>query len=157
MSRNINKVAIYLRQAYSGDGNDYLNKQQAMLVKICKEKGWKYTIYKEIASGSKIENRFQFKKLLNEIQENLYDAVIVADIYRLSRNLLDLEKVKGILASSDTSLYIGDTEMSLTRNNDDERSEEIKYLLSKYIGKNNVIMDIYNNLDLSIVKKDEMD
>lgn len=142
MSRNINKVAIYLRQAYSGDGNDYLNKQQDMLIKICKEKGWKYTIYKENDSGLNIEKRFKLKKLLNEIQENLYDAVMVSDISRLSRNLLNLEKIKDILVSSNTSLYIGDTEMSLTSNNDGERSEEIKYLLSKYIGKNNVIMDI---------------
>lgn len=135
MSKNISTLAIYSRQAYATEGENDLKKQEEILVQLCKKRGWKHTIYKESGSGLNIEKHFKLKKLLNEIKANLYDAVMVADISQLSMNLLDLEKIKGVLASSNTRLYIGDTEMSLAKNNDDKRLEEIKCFISRMYNK----------------------
>lgn len=75
------KVAIYLRKS-RGDIDDLLKHEQ-QLIKLCEDKGYKYDLYKEIASSDTMERK-ELTLLLNKIKE--YDKIIVTAIDRLSRN-----------------------------------------------------------------------
>ncbi|MBZ9688447.1 recombinase family protein [Clostridium estertheticum] len=115
----ISNVAIYLRVASAREGKKGLFKQQNILLEVCKKNGWKSTIYKEIASGATIQKRPEIKKLLNDVTQNLYDAVLVVDVSILSRQITELAIIKHTLVSSNTDLYILNKVMDFTNDNDE--------------------------------------
>lgn len=52
-------------------------------------------VFKEVASAGGIENRPVFNELLLEIEQGLWDAILIVSIDRLTRgNALDLERIK---------------------------------------------------------------
>ena len=79
-------VAIYLRKSRDeADKEDVLAKHRDTLTAIAKEKGWKYTLYEEIASGERIAYRPVMQELLETVEKGMYEAVLVRDIDRLGR------------------------------------------------------------------------
>jgi len=79
----IKDVAIYLRKS-RGEEED-LDKHRTDLEDLCKIKGWRYTSYAEIGSSDSIDLRPEMIRLLKDVEDDLYDAIVVMDIDRLSR------------------------------------------------------------------------
>jgi site-specific DNA recombinase len=82
--RLVNEVAIYLRKSRGDEDKDLL-KHKDILIELCKDKDWKYVIYSEIGQSDSIEFRPKMKELLNDIANDMFDAVLVVDYDRLSR------------------------------------------------------------------------
>lgn len=78
-------VAIYLRKSRENEEDDVLIKHRMELVSLAEKFNWKYVIYPEVVSGDTISSRPEMQKLLRDMQEDLYDAVLVVDIDRLGR------------------------------------------------------------------------
>lgn len=95
-------VAIYLRKS-RGDLEKDLEKHKLVLIDICKKNGWKYVLYEEVESGESISMRPVMQRLLNDIINEVYDAVLVIDIDRLGRgDMGDQDTIKKAFAKSDT-------------------------------------------------------
>ncbi|WP_174732986.1 recombinase family protein [Mesobacillus harenae] len=84
----IKHVAMYLRisQEKKSENVETLANHRDILEEYCKENGLTYEVYGEVLSGgaSEMEARPQLQKLLNEIE--MFDAIIVMELSRLSRN-----------------------------------------------------------------------
>lgn len=92
---------------------EYANKNNYNLVKVYADEG---------ISGTKIKNRIEFKKLLKDADEGIFNMVVVKDISRFARNTVDflqsIRKLKSLeietqfLTSNQTVL--GNSEFALT-------------------------------------------
>ncbi|MBU3072844.1 recombinase family protein [Clostridium estertheticum] len=115
----IKSVAVYLRKSRSESEKD-LDNHRNTLVGVCIRQGWEYNLFEEIASGESLEMRPEAQKLLKYIEEELYDAVVVMDIDRLSRSgNSEFENIKKILIDSNTMLVIKDRALDLANAQDD--------------------------------------
>lgn len=85
LCNTIEIVAIYLRKSRENEEEDVLIKHRTILVELAEKFKWKYILYPEVVSGDTIASRPQMKKLINDINDDLYDAVLVVDIDRLGR------------------------------------------------------------------------
>lgn len=82
----IKYVAIYLRLSRDKKETiDVLSKHRDTLVDICNQNMWNYKIYEEIESGERISYRPVMQELLEDVENGMYDAVLVMDIDRLGR------------------------------------------------------------------------
>lgn len=79
----IKDVAIYLRKS-RGDADD-LDKHLLILTELADKYSWEYVVYQEIGSSDSISDREEFKRLIADVRNDLYDAVLVVDLDRLSR------------------------------------------------------------------------
>jgi site-specific DNA recombinase len=81
-------VAIFNRRSRSeGDTEETLRNHRQMTRKLCEEKGYTYDEYEEVISGaSKIEERHELKRLLENIEKGMYDAVVTVKLSRLARS-----------------------------------------------------------------------
>jgi site-specific DNA recombinase len=84
---NIKQVAIYLRKSRDEtDGKeDVLAKHESLLLEYAQKHNLKYDIYKEIGNSEYIDSRPEMVRLLKDVELDLFDAVLVVDIDRLSR------------------------------------------------------------------------
>lgn len=83
---SINHVAIYLRKSRDDENEvDVLSKHRQTLYAFVKQRKWTYDVYEEIVSGDSLDFRPQMKKLLERIEDEIYDGVVVMEIDRLSR------------------------------------------------------------------------
>lgn len=84
--RSIKNVAIYLRKSRGDIDDDILSKHRNALTEYARDKKWNYTIYEEdIASGERLTIRPKMLKLLDDIEDGNYNAVLVMAYDRLSR------------------------------------------------------------------------
>jgi site-specific DNA recombinase len=126
----IKSVAVYLRKS-RGEGEKDLDNHRNALVDVCTREGWKYVLFEEIASGESLEMRPEAQKLLKYIEEEVYDAILVMDIDRLSRaGTSEFEMIKTILIDSDTILVIKDRPLDLA-NAQDDMTYEIQAFVAK--------------------------
>jgi site-specific DNA recombinase len=95
----IKDVAILLRKS-RGEIED-LQKHKKDLIELCEESNWRYTIYEEISSSQKFEERPELIKLIEDIEDGDYDAVVVMDKDRLSRESIGQATVNKILAENE--------------------------------------------------------
>ncbi|WHY28121.1 recombinase family protein [Bacillus wiedmannii] len=103
---DIKNVAIYLRASRDEENKgieEALQSQRMLLTEMCETRGWKYTIYEEIASSVTMQ-RSQLNSMLEGVEQGKYDAVVVKDIDRLSRDEFDSSDIKRILYRSDTAI-----------------------------------------------------
>ncbi|MFB7642648.1 recombinase family protein [Peribacillus butanolivorans] len=123
MDTNIKEVAIYLRKSRDEtDGKeDVLAKHESLLLEYISKNKLKYKIYKEIGSSEYIDSRPEMLKLLKDVEQNLYDAVLVVDLDRLIRgDLEDMGRLSRIFRESKTIVI---TPTNKVYNfNDDEQS-----------------------------------
>ena len=115
---NIRYVAMYLRKS-RGEEDD-LVKHETILCDMCKKNNWKYVKYKEIGSSDSIELRPKIKQLLEEVESEIYDAVLVVDYDRLSRgDMGQQDKIKKIFRKSDTLIITPNKLYDLNNDIDD--------------------------------------
>ncbi len=103
--KKIYEVAIYLRKSRDdSDGEeDVLLKHETALTDLARQNTWRYVIYREIGSSDSIEFRPEFKRLLSDVENDFYDAVVVIDYDRLSRgDKEDRARIEKILKRSHT-------------------------------------------------------
>ena len=83
---SINHVAIYLRKSRDDETEvDVLSKHRQTLYALVEQEKWTYEVYEEIVSGDSLELRPKMIKLMQRLEEEIYDGVVVMDIDRLSR------------------------------------------------------------------------
>lgn len=86
LTEKIKFVGVYLRKSRSmGDMEEDLIKHKKKITEYCEQFDWSYVLYEEIGSGYDLEGRGQMQKLLRDVEGEMYDAVFVFDIDRLSR------------------------------------------------------------------------
>ncbi|PEA56339.1 recombinase [Bacillus pseudomycoides] len=105
MEQNVKEVAIYLRKSRDdSDGQeDVLAKHENLLVEYAKKNNFKYKIYKEIGSSEYIDSREEMLRLLTDVKQDLYDAILVVDLDRLSRgDLEEMGRISRIFRDSKT-------------------------------------------------------
>lgn len=105
-------VAMYLRKSQkdmeleSYGEMETLAKHEQLLTELAKKQGLRVAkIYKEIVSGESIDDRPQMQALLNDIYQNKYDGVLVAEVERLARGAtLDQGKVANAFKYTNTKI-----------------------------------------------------
>lgn len=121
-SVTIKDVAIYLRKS-RGEEED-LAKHRTDLEELCKIKGWRYTEYSEIGNSDSIDLRPKMIQLLKDVEDDLYDAVVVMDIDRLSRGDGEEQaKIKNVLRRSGTFIVTPSKIYDLEDDSDDMMSD----------------------------------
>jgi site-specific DNA recombinase len=99
---DVRVVAKYKRKS-RGDSEEDLVKHDYILTEMCKQNNWKFVDYPEIGSGDSIELRPVFQRLLQDIDEGLFDAVLVVDWDRLGRgDMGDTDRIKKAFKKSNT-------------------------------------------------------
>ncbi len=120
-NENIKHVAIYLRLSRDEENQgieQVLDNHRQTLINLCNENNWSYEKFEEVASSSTIINREQMVKLLDRVEQKYYDAVVVMDIDRLSRNEYDASVIKRILFETETYIITPYRMYDLTRDDD---------------------------------------
>lgn len=119
----IKYVAKYLRKSRGDEDKDLAN-HRLMLSDICKENGWKFVEYCEIGTSDSIELRPKFQQLLREVEDGLYDAVLVVDYDRLGRgSSSDQETIQNAFKESQTLVITPQKVYDLNNDTDETYAE----------------------------------
>jgi len=71
-----------------------LEEQEQRLREFCKARNWNIVkVYCEEGQSAKDTNRPKFKELLNDIENGIIDTVVVKKLDRLSRSIIDFERI----------------------------------------------------------------
>ncbi len=131
----IKDVAIYLRKSRGETEKDLINHKNE-LVEICEINRWNKDIFEEIGSGDTIEMRPVIQDLLEDIKNDLYDAVLVIETDRLGRGKSsDMERIKDILVNSKTFLCERGKLLDLSKDQD-----EFVYDMRTFIARQEYLM-----------------
>ncbi|RSK29349.1 recombinase [Bacillus sp. HMF5848] len=97
----IKKVAIYSRKSRPDETEDTIKRQLAFLVDKCVENNWEFEVFQEIGSSQSIDEKVrpELNKMLDKVQRYEFDAVVVTDQDRLSRNTVGFSQIKEILTN----------------------------------------------------------
>lgn len=125
----IKDVAIYLRKS-RGEEED-LQKHRDELIELCKNNGWRYVEYIEIGSSADIEFRPALQKLLEDIKDDMYDAVVVIDKDRLSREGTGQALINKTLIDNDCLIVTPHKIYDLSNDNDILMSE-VEDLMARF-------------------------
>lgn len=96
MAKKISQVGLYIRKSRDDESNEALERQQQVLIDMCVKNIWKYDIYKEVGSSQDLD-RPELQKMLDKVKGFHYDAIVCADLDRLSRNTGHFGTIKEIL------------------------------------------------------------
>jgi len=135
LSEIIKDIAIYLRKSRAKnqeeETDETLYKHKEILVDFANKHDFRYVIYQEVVSGDSIDSRPEMIKLLNDIENGLYDGVLCLDLDRLGRGgEEDSGKIKRIFKKSDT-LIITPNKIYNLENEDDETYMEFQTFLAR--------------------------
>lgn len=132
--KKIYEVAMYLRKSRDDtDGEeDVLLKHETALTDLVRKNNWRYVIYREIGSSDSIDYRPEFKRLLKDVENDFYDAVVVMDYDRLSRgDKEDRARVEKILKLSNT-LVVTPSRVYDLNDEDQELITDIEGVFARY-------------------------
>ncbi len=101
MEKKISKVAVYVRKSRPEEDEETLNRQQSVLTDLCESNGWEYEVFREVGSSQDLD-RPELQKLLKNVNLFYYDGVVVADLDRLSRNVIHFGQIKQFLTNTGT-------------------------------------------------------
>ncbi|MBN6186364.1 recombinase family protein [Aneurinibacillus sp. BA2021] len=127
----MNRVAIYLRKSRAdieaemrGEG-ETLSKHKKALLELAHRNGYNIVkIYEEIVSGERIADRPEIIRLLNEVEDGIYDAVLCMDIDRLGRgDMRDQGTIIAAFKESKTLIITPQKSYDLEDEFDEEYSE----------------------------------
>jgi len=124
----IKSVVVYLRKSRGDEDVDLLTHKR-ILTSLCKANDWVYVIKQEIGDSDSIESREVFTRVLEEIENDYYDAIAVVDMDRISRNLEDSARAKRIIADSGTYIITPEKIYDLSNESDDMHTD-----FSSFIG-----------------------
>jgi len=131
----VKDVGIYLRKSRTPQGvetDDALIKHKKALIQLAQERKYRFVLYEEVVSGEKLSNRPQMLQLLQDIENDMFDAVLVMDIDRLGRG--DVEewgKIKNILLQSDTPYIITPSKLWDLTNDEDDTMIDVRAIFAR--------------------------
>lgn len=115
----IKYVAEYLRKS-RGESIEDLIKHKTVLEELCNRRGWVYIAYEEIETGESLYARPVMQQLLNDISDNMYDAVVCVDLDRLGRGTLgEWDQIKRVFQSTHTYIVTPSSLYNLSDDNDE--------------------------------------
>lgn len=135
--RKMNNVAIYLRKSREEEietREETLARHERILNDYCVANKLNIAkTYKEVVSGESIEKRPRMKELLNDVENGLYDGVVVVELERLSRgNQIDQAEILEIFKKSKTKIYTLNKVYDLSSENEfDEEFFEFGLFMSR--------------------------
>lgn len=133
------KTCIYLRKSRAdeelekiGEGNT-LNRHKTTLLKLASEMNLDViNIHEEIVSGESLNLRPQMLLLLEEVNDNMYDAVLVMDMDRLGRgNMQEQGLILEAFKQSNTKIITPRKTYDLNNEFDEEYSEFEAFMARK--------------------------
>ncbi len=90
------------KQAIEGES---LEEQEQKLKDFCKQRNWNVVkVYCEEGRSAKDTNRPKFKELLKDVENRVIDTVVVKKLDRLSRSIIDFERIYNFLESHNVDL-----------------------------------------------------
>lgn len=136
---HFDRVAMYLRKSRKDleleavGGEDTLERHRRVLLELARHYELTVTqIYQEVVSGDTIEARPQMQRLLRDVENGLYDAVICHDIDRLGRGgMRDQGTILETFKWSHTAIITPDKIYNLDVDIDEE-AVEFKTLSARY-------------------------
>ncbi|WP_308399951.1 recombinase family protein [Bacillus halotolerans] len=111
LKERIKRVAIYLRKSRNNEGEETeetLAKHRKRLLDIAEKNNWECKLFQEVGS-SMDENRPEYQKMICEIKENLFDAVLSVNLARVTRDDAETPKFMSLLRQEDV-LFVTDSE-----------------------------------------------
>ena len=135
--RKMNNVAIYLRKSREEEietREETLARHERILNDYCVANKLNIAkTYKEVVSGESIEKRPRMKELLNDVENGLYNGVVVVELERLSRgNQIDQAEILEIFKKSKTKIYTLNKVYDLSSDNEfDEEFFEFGLFMSR--------------------------
>ena len=88
--KKITNVAIYLRKSRQDKSEvDALEKHRIQLVNFVENNNWSYQVIEEIGTSQDISFRKKFSYLLEQVESNIFDAVVCMDFDRITRAGMD--------------------------------------------------------------------
>lgn len=115
----IENVAIYLRKSRKEDGltdAEALQNHRDVLTALCASKGWTYMIFEEVGSSASLE-RPALQKMLRSLIS--FDAILVMDIDRLSRDRYDSALIMRHFKENDIKIVTADGRITDLRDDTD--------------------------------------
>lgn len=120
VEKQFKKVAMYLRKSRGDEDKDLIN-HQIKLDELATTYDWSYEKYHEIGSGGSIDDRPEMLKLLKDIEQGMFDAVLVMDYDRLVRGSgADAERFLHTLRMTDTKIITASPYDVLDINNESD-------------------------------------
>jgi site-specific DNA recombinase len=122
---SVKEVAIYLRisdekkvRGKRVSKNETLDNHRTRLIDFCHQKGYEFKLYEEIVSGGKkdIGERPELQKMLNQLSS--FDAILVNELSRISRDTFISALVKQKLKTFDKLLLTPEAAYYLNSEND---------------------------------------
>ena len=97
----IKNVAIYSRKSRPGETDEAIHRQLQILIDMAEKNNWKYDVYQEVGSSMSMDERDrpELNKMLHKIQTYEYDAVLVTDADRISRDIEHSSYIKKLFAN----------------------------------------------------------
>lgn len=98
----IKHIAIYGRKSRLNEGSDEaktLGTQLKHLQDYANSKGWSYELYCEVVSGTE-SSRTEFNRLITDITKCNYDGILLQDVDRASRSVVDFARFKDACAAT---------------------------------------------------------
>ncbi len=101
------KCGLYIRvsterQAVEGES---LDEEEERLRRFCRVRNWRVIkVYREEGKSAKDTNRPAFKELLRGVENGLIDTLVVKKLDRLSRSIVDFEKIYNFLQNHHVDL-----------------------------------------------------
>lgn len=109
MSKILRYVALYLRKSREDTESreETLARHERILRDFCSRNNLIIKeVYKEVVSGENLEDRPVARKLLEDVENGLFDGVVVIELERLSRgNQIDQVEITEIFKNSKTLIY----------------------------------------------------
>ena len=128
-------VAMYLRKSRADENNplETLERHKEILLNYAKENGLNIIdIFEEVISGGMLYNRTEMLKLLQNVQNKKYDAVLCIDLDRLGRgSAADSEKIFDTLKQTNTKIITLKKIYDLNNEFDEDYSEFEMFMARK--------------------------
>ena len=109
MSKKLRYVALYLRKSREDTESreETLARHERILKDFCSRNNLIIKkVYREVVSGENLEDRPVAKQLLEDVENGLYDGVVVVELERLSRgNQIDQVEITETFKNSKTLIY----------------------------------------------------
>lgn len=132
---SIQSAAIYLRKSRVNDGmneEESLETHKQILLRIANKYNWSYSLFEEIGSSASMDSRKELLKMLDAIQDGDFDAVLVMDQDRLSRDRYDSVIIKKTLSENDTYIVTANEECIDLNDRKDSLVTDIKSMAASW-------------------------
>lgn len=115
----IKTVAIYNRISRdNGESEDILLNQRTINIRLCESRGYQYELYEEVESGGKFEGRGVLRQLLSDIEQGVYDGLVVVELSRIARDNFYSQMIARVLEDNNVPIITPNRTYNLSDDSD---------------------------------------